>query len=373
MSIPESDVALNVTAWRQEAPDFPEQAPIAINNRKQHIMRPPTGMNTTQPDNLSLDRRISVAPMMDWTDRHCRNFMRLISPGVFLYTEMVTAAAILHGDRRHLLHFFPGEKPLALQLGGSDPAELAQAANIAEQYGYDEINLNIGCPSDRVQSGRFGACLMSDPALVARCVGAMRESVDLPITVKTRIGIDDHDDYEYLARFVSTVAGSGCRVFIVHARKAILEGLSPKENRIVPPLRYDYVYRLKDDHPGLEIVLNGGVMSLDDIDAHLQHVDGVMIGRHAYHDPYWLVEVENRYFRQGSDWVRPTREQILERYLPYVEARLAEGARLKDMARHMLGLYAAQPGARRWRRYLSEHAHLPEAGVEVIRDAMVPS
>ena len=358
---------------RRHDPKCLEQESRANMVQKQHIMRPLTGMNAAKTKHLSLDRRISVAPMMDWTDRHCRNFMRLISPGVLLYTEMVTAAAILHGDRRHLLHFFPDEKPLALQLGGSDPAELAEASTIAEQYGYDEINLNIGCPSDRVQSGRFGACLMIDPALVARCVKAMREAVDLPVTVKTRTGIDDWDDYEFLAGFVTTVAESGCRVFIVHARKAILEGLSPKENRAVPPLRYDYVYRLKDDNPGLEIVLNGGVQSLDDIDDHLQHVDGVMIGRHAYHDPYWLVEVENRYFRQAGDWVRPTREQILEGYLPYVEARLAEGARLKEMARHMLGLYAAQPGARRWRRYLSEHAHLPEAGVDVIRSAMVAS
>jgi tRNA-dihydrouridine synthase A len=309
---------------------------------------------------------IAVAPMMDWTDRHCRFFLRLLSSRALLYTEMVTAQAIMHGRRDKLLGFDPAENPLALQLGGSDPAMLAGAAMAGAHYGYDEINLNVGCPSDRVQSGRFGACLMAEPALVRDCVTAMRDAVDLPVTVKTRIGIDAHEDYEYLRDFVAAVAESGCRTFIVHARKAILAGLSPKENREVPPLRYEYVYRLKQEFPELFIMLNGGVRDLESVRAHLQHVDGVMIGREAYHNPYFLAEIEHEL--HGTE--PPSREAVMAAFVEYVEARLAEGVRLSAMTRHVLGLYLGCPNARRWRRQLSEGACVRGAGAEVIREAM---
>jgi tRNA-dihydrouridine synthase A len=304
--------------------------------------------------------------MMDWTDRHCRFFLRLLSPSALLYTEMVTAQAIMHGRRDRLLGFDPAENPLALQLGGSDPAMLAGAAMTGAHYGYDEINLNVGCPSDRVQSGRFGACLMAEPQLVRDCVSAMRDAVDLPVTVKTRIGIDDHEDYEYLRDFVGAVAESGCGTFIVHARKAILSGLSPKENREVPPLRYEYVYRLKREFPELCIMLNGGVRDLEAVRAHLQHVDGVMIGREAYHNPYFLAEIE----RELHGVEPPSREAVMAAFLDYVEARLAEGVRLPAMTRHVLGLYLGRPNARRWRRQLAEGACARGAGTEVIREAM---
>jgi tRNA-dihydrouridine synthase A len=310
--------------------------------------------------------KISIAPMMDWTDRHCRYFLRLLAPHALLYTEMVTAQAILHGDRNRLLGFDPAESPVALQLGGSEPAILATAAQAGANYGYDEINLNVGCPSDRVQSGRFGACLMAEPALVRDCVAAMRAAVDVPVTVKSRIGIDEHEDYGFLRDFVGTVAETGCSTFIVHARKAILAGLTPKENREVPPLRYEYVYRLKAEFPGLSIVLNGGVRDLEAVRAHLAQVDGVMIGREAYHNPYFLAEIE----RELHGVELPTREAVMAAYLEYVEARLKEGVRLPNMTRHVLGLYLGRPGARSWRRQLSEGACARGAGVEVIREAM---
>jgi tRNA-dihydrouridine synthase A len=304
--------------------------------------------------------------MMEWTDRHCRFFLRLLSPGALLYTEMVTAQAIVHGKRTRLLGFDAAERPVALQVGGSEPEMLAHAASIGAQFGYDEINLNVGCPSDRVQSGRFGACLMAQPALVRDCVAAMRAAVELPVTVKSRIGIDAHEDYGFLRDFVGTVAESGCRVFIVHARKAILSGLSPKENREIPPLRYDYVYRLKAEFPELFIMLNGGVRDLEAVHAHLARVDGVMIGREAYHNPYFLAEIE----RELHGTEPPAREEVMAAFLEYIEARLAEGVRLPNMTRHLLGLYLGRPGARRWRRRLSEGACAPGAGVEVIREAM---
>ena len=304
--------------------------------------------------------------MMDWTDRHCRYFLRLLTPSALLYTEMVTAQAIMHGDRGRLLGFDPAEQPVALQLGGSDAAMLASAARAGENFGYDEINLNVGCPSDRVQSGRFGACLMAEPALVRDCVAAMREAVGVPVTVKSRIGIDDHEDYGFLRDFVGTVAESGCGTFIVHARKAILSGLSPKENREVPPLCYEFVYRLKAEFPGLVIVLNGGVRDLDSVRAHLEKVDGVMIGREAYHNPYFLAELEH-----ALHGVEPSsREAVMSAFADYAEARLAEGVRLSSMTRHVLGLYLGRPGARRWRRQLSEGACKRGAGPEVIREAM---
>jgi len=304
--------------------------------------------------------------MMDWTDRHCRYFLRLLTPSALLYTEMVTAQAVMHGDRGRLLGFDPAEQPVALQLGGSDRAMLADAARAGENFGYDEINLNVGCPSDRVQSGRFGACLMAEPALVRDCVAAMRDAVGTPVTVKSRIGIDDHEEYGFLRDFVGTVAESGCGTFIVHARKAILSGLSPKENREVPPLRYEFVYRLKAEFPELAIVLNGGVRDVASVHAHLEKVDGVMIGREAYHNPYFLAELEHAL--HGVE--PPSREAVMSAFADYAEARLAEGVRLSSMTRHVLGLYLGRPGARRWRRQLSEGACKRGAGPEVIREAM---
>jgi tRNA-dihydrouridine synthase A len=315
---------------------------------------------------LTVRPEVAVAPMMDWTDRHCRFFLRLLSPSALLYTEMVTAQAVIHGHRGKLLGFDPAERPVALQLGGSDPEQLARAAAIGAGFGYDEINLNVGCPSDRVQSGRFGACLMAEPALVRDCIAAMRAAVDVPVTVKSRIGIDDREDYGFLRDFVGSVAESGCNVFIVHARKAILAGLSPKQNREVPPLRYDHVYRLKAEFPQLFVMLNGGVRNLADVRTHLAQVDGVMIGREAYHNPYFLAEIEHALHQVEP----PTREAVMAAFLDYVEARLAEGVRLVTMTRHVLGLYLGRPGARRWRRQLSEGACAPGAGTEVIRAAM---
>ena len=310
----------------------------------------------------------AVAPMMEWTDRHCRYFLRLISRHCLLYTEMITTGAVLHGDRDRLLGYDPAEHPVALQLGGSDPADLAECARIAEAFGYDEVNLNVGCPSDRVQSGRFGACLMAEPELVARCVGAMREAVSIPVTVKSRIAIDDQEEWPTLWRFVTTVAESGCPRFIVHARKALLSGLSPKDNRVVPPLHYDLVYRLKEKRPDLTVVLNGGVESLAAADDHLVHVDGVMLGRAAYQNPYLLAEVDGRYF--GAEASPPTRHDIVDQLLPYIEAELAAGTPLKAMTRHLMGLFRDMPGARYWRRTLSENAYRPGVGPELLRDTL---
>ncbi len=311
---------------------------------------------------------ISVAPMMGWTDRHCRYFMRLISRHALLYTEMITAGALLHGDRDRLLGFHPQEKPLAIQLGGSHPTELAQCAAIAERYGYDEINLNVGCPSDRVQKGRYGACLMAEPKLIASCVAAMMETVSLPVTVKTRIGIDQRDRYEDLAHFVATIAAAGCRKLVIHARKAWLQGLSPKENRQIPPLRHDLVWRIKKDFPALEIVLNGGIGDLDEAERQLHHVDGVMIGRAAYHHPYLLAAVDRR-FHGDSGPVKP-REQIVDDMIPYIEEALAGNVRLNSITRHMLGLFHGVSGGRRWRRYLSEKAGKPGVAADLLQRAI---
>lgn len=315
-----------------------------------------------------LQRRFSVAPMLDWTDRHCRYLLRLISRHALLYTEMVTTGALLHGDGARHLDFDEAEHPVALQLGGSDPAALAGCARMGAEWGYDEINLNVGCPSDRVQNGRFGACLMAEPGLVAECVAAMAGAVEIPVTVKHRIGIDDLDSYDALVRFVATVAGAGCRTFIVHARKAWLQGLSPKENREIPPLRYDLVYALKRDFPALEIILNGGIAGLEDAARHLEWVDGVMVGRAAYHDPWLLAEVDRRLYGDGH--AVPTPHGVVEAYLPYVERQLEAGVPLTCMTRHLLGLFAGRPGARRWRRVLSEGAHRPGTGPELIRAAL---
>jgi tRNA-dihydrouridine synthase A len=313
--------------------------------------------------------RLSVAPMMDWTDRHCRFFLRLISRHALLYTEMVTTGAVLHGDRDRILGFSGPEHPVALQLGGSDPEAMAKSAAIGAERGYEEININVGCPSDRVQSGRFGACLMAEPATVAACVAAMRAACDVPVTVKSRIGIDDRDSYELLAEFVGTIAAAGCDTFIVHARKAWLSGLSPKENREIPPLRYDVVHRLKRDFPHLTIAINGGITSLDAAEAQLALVDGVMIGREAYQNPWMLAEADRRIFGDADAPVR-SRQEIIEAFLPYVEAMRSQGAPLGAMTRHLLGLYQAVPGARLFRRHIAENAHRAGAGPEVLRTAV---
>ena len=305
--------------------------------------------------------------MMEWTDRHCRYFLRLISRRAFLYTEMVTAEAVLYGNRERVLGFSPEEHPVGLQLGGSEADKLAKAAKIGADYGYDEINLNIGCPSDRVQSGRFGACLMEEPDLVADCIAAMDAAVDIPVTVKCRIGIDDQDTEESLDRFIDRVAQAGCNTFIVHARKAWLKGLSPKENRAVPTLDYGRVFRLKQRRPDLEIVLNGGIESFASVLEHLPGVDGVMLGRAAYADPYLLAEVDSVLF--GEAQTPPSRLEVLDRFTPYVERQLAGGARLNQMTRHILGLFHGQPRARAFRRHLAEHAHLDGAGLEVLEAA----
>ena len=307
--------------------------------------------------------------MMDWTDRHCRYFHRLLAPHALLYTEMVTAPAVVHGDRARLLGYDASEHPVALQLGGSEPGELAEAARVGAELGYDEINLNVGCPSDRVQSGRFGACLMREPALVRDCVAAMRRAVapfGVPVTVKCRIGVDEQDEYAGLAGFVETVRASGCDTFIVHARKAWLRGLSPKENREVPPLNYARVHRLKREHPQLTVVINGGLATLADVDEHLRHVDGVMLGRTAYHEPYRLAEIEHAL--HGTPL--PDRDEVLQRLRPYVQAHLARGDRLQHVTRHVLGLYQGLPGARAFRRVLSERAHRADAGWEIVEKAM---
>lgn len=306
--------------------------------------------------------------MMDWTDRHDRFFLRLITSRALLYTEMVTTGAVIHGDREHLLGFDAAEHPIAVQLGGSEPAALAEAARIAEDFGYDEVNLNVGCPSDRVQSGRFGACLMREPELVAECVAAMRKAVSVPVTVKCRIGVDEQDPEIALPAMANAVWNEGCKTLIVHARKAWLEGLSPKENRDVPPLEYDRAYALKVAMPGMEIIVNGGVLTLDQATEHLAHVDGVMIGRAAYQTPYVLADVDRRFY--GGTHPVPSRHEVLERFLPYVERELARGTHLHAMSRHILGLFQGLPGARAFRRHISENAPRKDAGAEVIRDAM---
>jgi tRNA-dihydrouridine synthase A len=306
--------------------------------------------------------------MMDWTDRHCRAFHRVMTRHALLYTEMVTAAAILHGDRARLLAHNASDAPVALQLGGSVPIALGEAAAIGEGFGYDEINLNVGCPSDRVQEGRFGACLMAEPELVAECVAAMQRRVCVPVTVKCRIGIDAQDSEADLRRFIDTVADAGCRTFIVHARKAWLDGLSPKQNREIPPLDYDRVYRLKAWRRELTIIINGGIEDLDAVARHLEHVDGVMLGRAAYQTPYMLAEVDRRFF--AADAPMPSRAEVLERLIPHVERHLAAGGRLNNVARHVLGLYHGQPHARAFRRHLSELAVKDGAGVEVLMEAL---
>ena len=317
---------------------------------------------------LQPDRRLSVAPMMDWTTRDYRFLARLITRHTLLYTEMVVAQAILRGDRERFLAFNDEEHPVALQLGGSEPQDLAEAARIAEQYGYDEINLNVGCPSDRVQQGKIGAILMAEPELVGQCVEAMQAAVSVPVTVKTRIGIDDQDDYDFLYRFVTRMEQAGCTSLTIHARKAILSGLSPKENREIPPLIYQRAYAIKQAFPHMEIILNGGVKTLDEVHAHMGDVDGVMIGREAYQNPYFLANADRIVF--ADDHPVPSRRDVAEQFLPYVERRYALGHAPKHSLRHILNLFQGEPGARRFRRHLSENMHKPDTTPQVLMDAL---
>lgn len=306
--------------------------------------------------------------MLDWTDRHCRYFHRLLTKQAVLYTEMVTTGALLHGDIDRHLRFNAQEHPLALQLGGSDPHDLTACARLAEDYGYDEVNINVGCPSERVQKGAFGACLMAEPELIGECVNAMQAAVNIPVTVKNRIGIDDQDDYEGLHRFISTVAQAGCKTFIIHARKAWLKGLSPKENREIPPLRYELVYQIKQEFPQLEILINGGITTLEQCQMHVQHVDGVMVGREAYHNPWVLAQVDAQLY--GTSTAVDDRKAIVEAFLPYVQQQLEQGIPLGHMTRHILGIFQGMAGARAWRRHISENAHKAGAGVALLREAM---
>lgn len=316
----------------------------------------------------SFSRRFSVAPMMDWTTSHFRYLARQLSRHALLYTEMVTTGALIHGDTERFLRHEPAEYPLALQLGGSDAGELAHCAKLAEQFGFDEVNLNVGCPSDRVQNNMIGACLMGHPDKVAEGVRAMIEATSLPVTVKHRIGIDGRESWDDLCEFIEKVAAAGCRTFIVHARIAILEGLSPKENRDVPPLKYDWVYALKQKYPGLEIIINGGIKTFDDCHEHLRHTDGVMLGREAYNNPWLLASVDSTFF--GSPESPLTRHDALRAMYPFIQSELERGVYLTHISRHLLGLFHGQPGGRQFRRYISENAHKSGAGLEVIQTAL---
>ena len=320
-----------------------------------------------------ISRTVSVAPMMGWTDRHARYFLRLITKHTLLYTEMVNTGALLHnrqkvGDQKRLLAFHPSEQPLALQLGGSDPLALTQCAIMAEQAGFDEVNLNVGCPSDRVKAGHFGACLMAQPELVADCVSAMKTKVAIPVTVKCRIGIDDMEGYRPLEHFINIVAEGGCNTFIVHARKAWLKGLSPKQNREIPPLKYDYVYRLKREKPALTIVINGGIKNIETAQQQLKHVDGVMIGREAYYNPYILACLDQDIYFDAKA-ITKSREEIVDQMCDYIDSEIATGTGLHSITRHLLGLYHGCPGAKAWRRYLSENANRPDADSSVVKTA----
>ena len=321
----------------------------------------------TSPGNKELQRRLCVAPMMDWTDRHCRYFHRLLAPSALLYTEMVTTGAVLHGDPERLLGYNEKEHPLALQLGGSSPADLAECARIAQARGYDEVNLNVGCPSDRVQRRRFGACLMLEPGLVRDCVAAMMDAVDIPVTVKTRVGVDEAYSYNYFSDFVNEVSRSGCRVFIIHARKAWLSGVSPKENREVPELVYDWVFQIKAERPELQIVLNGGVTARVDILQHLQKLDGVMLGRAAYQDPWLLADCHRELY--GFRAVADRQAAVLAMH-EYAMEQVAAGTAIKNISRHLLGLFRDLPGARRWRRFISENAHKDAANDRLLLQAL---
>ncbi|WP_067866796.1 tRNA dihydrouridine(20/20a) synthase DusA [Neptuniibacter marinus] len=316
----------------------------------------------------TLNRRFTVAPMMDWTDKHCRYFHRLLSKEAVLYTEMVTTGALIHAEADRFLRYNKEEQPVALQLGGSNAAELAQCSKMAEDYGYNEVNLNVGCPSDRVQNNMIGACLMEHPQRVSDCLEQMQAAVNIPVTIKHRLGIDDMDSYDELKEFVDVVRQSGCKVFIIHARKAILQGLSPKENRDVPPLKYDWVYRIKQEYPELEVHINGGIKTFEQCHTHLQHVDGVMLGREAYQNPYLLAEVDQAFY--GSTAPIIGRKEAALAMIPYIEGQLEQGVSLNHIVRHMLGLFHAQRGGKQFRRFISENAHKPGASIEVLLAAL---
>ena len=305
--------------------------------------------------------------MLDWTDRHCRYFHRLLAPDALLYTEMVTTGALIHGDRERHLIYNVEEHPLALQLGGSDPADLSACAKMAEDAGFDEVNLNVGCPSDRVQKGKFGACLMLEPVLVRDCIAAMQDAVEIPVTVKSRLGVDDHDSYDYFSEFIGTVAESGCRTFIVHARKAWLTGLSPKQNRDVPELRYDWARRLKQEYPELSVSLNGGINEVDAAIDFLEEFDGVMLGRAAYQNPWILAELQGRVFKQAQ---AESRSAVVHEMTAYLQRQAGQDVSVKHVSRHMLGLFQGLPGAKRWRRYISENAHLDPANSLLLEQAL---
>ena len=327
----------------------------------------PKAKMTNSATSTTLNRKFCIAPMLDWTDRHYRYFARLISKRTVLYSEMITTGALIHGDRDRYLEFNDQETPLAIQLGGSNPQDLALCAKMAEDLGYDEVNLNVGCPSDRVQNNMIGACLMGHPELVAECIASMQNAVSVPVTVKHRIGIDDNDSYEALHHFVNTIASTGCSTFIVHARKAILKGLSPKENRDIPPLKYDVAYQLKNDFPSLEIIVNGGIKTITESLDHINHLDGVMVGREAYQNPWILSDVDEKLYGEPANTL--TRHDVLELMLPYIEEELSKGNYLGHITRHILGLFHSMPGGKRYRRHLSENAHKKGAGIDIVKDA----
>lgn len=316
----------------------------------------------------NINRKFTVAPMLDWTDRHCRYFHRLLTKQALLYTEMVTTGALLNGDVERHLRFNAFEQPVALQLGGSEPKEMAECARIAEDYGYAEVNINVGCPSERVQKGAFGACLMAEPHLIADCVAAMQAAVNMPVTVKNRIGIDEQQERDSLFNFVETVAQAGCQTFIVHARKAWLKGLSPKENREIPPLNYALVYELKQAFPQLEIIINGGITTLEQCQHHLQFVDGVMVGREAYHNPWLLAQVDSQLYAAPDSFNQ--RKAVIDAFIPYVEQQLSQGVTLAPMSKPILGLFQGIAGARYWRRYISENAFKSNADAKILLQAM---
>ena len=313
------------------------------------------------------ERRLSLAPMMDYTDRHDRYMLRLISKKMWLFTEMITSNTLLNADPQRFLKFHRSEHPVAIQLGGCDPKDLATCSQMSEQAGYDEVNLNVGCPSDRVKSGRFGASLMATPELVGQCVNAMQSGITIPVTVKCRIGIDDLDSYENLKNFITIVSDAGCKIFYIHARKAWLQGLSPKQNRDIPPLKYDVVYQIKRDFPHLDIIINGGIKTLNEVTQHLQHVDGCMIGREAYANPYMLVNVDREIY--GAETELPSRMDVLRQYIDYIESEMTAGTRLTLMSRHVLGLFQGVPGAKAWRRHISENAHKPGSDAALLLKA----
>ena len=323
--------------------------------------------NQDQNNTDTLDRRLSIAPMMGWTDKHYRYFMRLISPNTLLYTVMITTGALVYGKKHDLLEYNEEEHPIALQFGGSNPKDLAYCAKLGEEFGYDEININCGCPSDRVQRGKIGACLMAEPDIVAECVDAMMQTVNIPITVKTRIGIDELESYGFLTDFIGKSADKGCKTFIIHARKALLDGLSPSQNRSIPPLRWEVAYKLKKDFPNLNIVLNGGIKTVEHVKTALEHTDGAMIGREAYKNPYFFAEIEKEVFKTSNIL---NRDEIVENMFPYIEKHLKQGLPLKDISRHILGLYHGCRGGKKWRQILSEDAYNDNAGLEVIKDAL---